>query len=91
MGQNVTEDQTWGTVHVIQLPLNTSCSLLYRLGSLGDDLLPTTGLGVVCGIVEMVYSKCILAVLLSLMNVVVMTTTVKLYPAGTTLKVGESS
>ena len=84
MGESVTEDQTWGTMHVIQLALyiatNTSCSsAVYRLDSLGGDLLPTAGLGVVYGVVEGAYSKRILAVLLSLMNVVVLTTTVKLY------------
>jgi len=35
MGENATEDQTWGTMHVIQLAMyiaiNTSWSLLYRL------------------------------------------------------------
>ena len=32
---------------------------IYRLDSLGDDLLPTAGFGVVYDIVESVYPKCI--------------------------------
>jgi len=50
---------------------------LYTMGSLCDVPMLTAGVGVVDSVVEVVHPKCILAVLLSLMNVVVLTTTVK--------------
>ena len=69
----------YGTQSAISLHVHciASYSLLYTIPSLCDIPMLTAGVGVVDSVVEVVHPKCILAALLSLMNVVVLTTTEK--------------
>ena len=69
--------QVWNTIGY-QLTCALYC-LLYTIPSLCDIPMLTAGVGVVDSVVEVVHPKCILAVSLSLMNVVVLTTTEKQY------------
>ena len=69
----------YGTQSAISLHVHfiASYSLLYTIGSLFGLALLTTIVEVMDSVVEVVHPKCILSVLLSLMNVVVLTTTEK--------------